>query len=399
MLIILSGMLQFQGPELSHRANHTCMYRARFLGYAGLPLLESIPCCFLAIFALIRIARIHRIHERLSRDVAIGYTFDVTTFSVRLSTASKHEPDDTLYPNPSPHFSSSSSPRAVTSSRPPSTIPGPSAVVATALLSPCSHFRNEASARQFHLPFRTTDESESQGSLVSPNSLPQDVHVRVDSHASSALPASIPLDHADDNDDLRRASPYIVSENRDMESDATHEDLNSFDDRVSSVVFNRDPSLKSELDIERGIKEQEYHRSHEDPRYASQYYPSHVISWLFDVFPVCSFTGTIIPTGTSPSKTLRQYLASSTVSAVSHLPYLTWHHLILNCLIDRGFWIVQALMILSTLICVIRNRPPMAFGTEHVAALLSAWGPFIIFSHQDGVRKQLIFWRRPVTTP
>jgi hypothetical protein len=253
------------------------MNRARFLGYAGLPLLESIPCCFLAIFALIRIARMHQIHERLSRDVAIGYTFEVTTFSVRPSTASKHEPGDTLYPNPSPHFSSSSSPRAVTSSRPPSTSPGPSAIVATAFLSPGSHFRNEASGRQFHLPFKTTDESESQGSLVSPNSLPQDVHVRVDSHASSALPASTPLDHADDNDGLRRASPYIVSEDRNVESDATHEDLSSFDDRMSSVVFNRDPSPKLELDVERGIKDQEQHRTDEDPRYASQYQPSYVV--------------------------------------------------------------------------------------------------------------------------
>jgi hypothetical protein len=253
------------------------MNRARFLGYAGLPLLESIPCCFLAIFALIRIARMHQIHERLSRDVAIGYTFEVTTFSVRPSTASKHEPGDTLYPNPSPHFSSSSSPRAVTSSRPPSTSPGPSAIVATAFLSPGSHFRNEASARQFHLPFKTTDESESQGSLVSPNSLAQDVHVRVDSHASSALPASTPLEHADDNDGLRRASPYIVSEDRNVESDATHEDLSSFDDRMSSVVFNRDPSPKSELDVERGVKDQEQHRTDEDPRYASQYQPSYVV--------------------------------------------------------------------------------------------------------------------------
>jgi hypothetical protein len=117
------------------------------------------------------------------------------------------------------------------------------------------------------------------------------------------------------------------------------------------------------------------------------------------MFPAYSFTGAIIPVGAPTSKTLCQYLASSPVSGVSHLPYLTLQDMILNFLAGSGFCIIQALMILSTLICVIRNRPPMAFGTEHVAALLSAWGPFIIFSHQDGVRKQLIFWRRPVATP
>lgn len=245
------------------------MSRARFFGYAGLPLLESMPCFCLAIFAVGRIARIHQIHERLSRDVAIGYTFDATTFSVRLSTVSR--PDDTLHSYPSPQFSSSSSPRAVTSSRPPSTSPGPSTTLITTFRSPGSRFRSGASTRQFHLPFKTADESESQGSLVSPNSALQDVCVRVDSLASSALPASTALDHADDNDDLRRASPYIVCGDIHAESGAAHEDLSSLDDRVSSIVFNRDPSPKSELDSEREFKDREQHRRDEDPRYASQY--------------------------------------------------------------------------------------------------------------------------------
>jgi hypothetical protein len=70
----------------------------------------------------------------------------------------------------------------------------------------------------------------------------------------------------------------------------------------------------------------------------------------------------------------------------------------LSCSVDSAFWVIQALMCLSTLICVIKNRPPMAFGTEHVAGLLAAWGPFIIFSHHDGVLKQFIFWRRRVAT-
>lgn len=38
------------------------------------------------------------------------------------------------------------------------------------------------------------------------------------------------------------------------------------------------------------------------------------------------------------------------------------------------------LVTLSTFICVIMKWPPPAFGTEHVALLLAAWGPSVVFS-------------------
>lgn len=239
------------------------------MGFAALPLLESVPCCGLTIFAFTRISRMHQVHERLSRDVARAYAFDVTTFSVRPSTTSKQEMDDTLQPNPSPHFSSSSTPRAVTSSRPPSTTPGPSATLSTQFLSPVSHLRAES--RQYHLPFRSRGESESQGSLVSANPAPRDVHIRVNSLASSALPTTTPLDHADNNEALRRASPYIAPGDGGVESESAQEDdQSSFNDRASSVVFRNHSPPKLEQDKESGITEE--HRTDEDPRYASQYF-------------------------------------------------------------------------------------------------------------------------------
>jgi hypothetical protein len=243
-----------------------CACRPRLLGYAGLPLVESIPCFFLALFALGRVSRMRHIHERLSRDVVVGYTFDVTTFSVRPSTTSRHEPDDTLRPNPSPHFSGSSSPRAITSSRPSLTNPGPT--LTPTFLLPGGPSRIESSTRQFHLPFKSPDESESQGALVSPNPPQQDVHVRVDSLASSAFPTS--LHHADSNHDLKRASPYIASGDGEVDNDTPQGDApSSF---VSSVIFNRDLSPKLEPDHEMGISDQELHRRDEDPRYASPYF-------------------------------------------------------------------------------------------------------------------------------
>jgi hypothetical protein len=240
------------------------MHRPRILGYGGLPLLESIPCFCLAMFALCRISRMHQIHERLSRDVAFGYTFDVTTFSVRPSTASKYEGDDALRPNPSPHFSASSSPHAMSSPRPSLTNPGPTANLTTTFLLPTAHSRDESSP-QFYLPSKSDEGSASHGSsLFAP--YPQDIHIRVDSLTSSTLPTSTPLNHTDNNYNSRHLSPYISSGDEEVASDAPHEDTQcSF---ISSVVFNRNPSPKTELDHELGIRDQAHHRRDEDPRYA-----------------------------------------------------------------------------------------------------------------------------------
>ena len=125
------------------------LLRPRLLGFAGLPLLESVPCFIGTIITLARVSWIHQIHAQLHRDVMSGYKIDITTISIRPSTASKN----TLQPNPSPHFSSSSSPLAITSSRPPSTAPGP---LTTSLLSPGCHSHTNSLTRQFHLPFRST---------------------------------------------------------------------------------------------------------------------------------------------------------------------------------------------------------------------------------------------------
>jgi len=100
--------------------------------------------------------------------------------------------------------------------------------------------------------------------LVSPNS-PQDVHIRL---ASSVLPTSTPLEHANINDDFGRASPYIASGDKDVESDGVYEDdLSSIDARMSSIVFNRDPSPRSDPTEEMVARDQDQHLKDEDPRY------------------------------------------------------------------------------------------------------------------------------------
>lgn len=44
--------------------------RPRLLGYAGVPLLQLVPCVFLALRAALRLRQIHKIHQRLSVQVA-----------------------------------------------------------------------------------------------------------------------------------------------------------------------------------------------------------------------------------------------------------------------------------------------------------------------------------------
>ncbi|KZP07187.1 hypothetical protein FIBSPDRAFT_965857 [Athelia psychrophila] len=58
------------------------------------------------------------------------------------------------------------------------------------------------------------------------------------------------------------------------------------------------------------------------------------------------------------------------------------------------FFLVQILVTLSTLIDIGNHRKTLTpFGTEHIALILAAWGPFVIFSHSPGVRQRLMFWR------
>ncbi|KZP19986.1 hypothetical protein FIBSPDRAFT_1045214 [Athelia psychrophila] len=60
------------------------------------------------------------------------------------------------------------------------------------------------------------------------------------------------------------------------------------------------------------------------------------------------------------------------------------------------FFLVQILVTLSTIIDVSRGSHALTpFGTQHVALLLAAWGPSVIFAHAPGIRVRLIglFWR------
>lgn len=57
---------------------------------------------------------------------------------------------------------------------------------------------------------------------------------------------------------------------------------------------------------------------------------------------------------------------------------------------------VQFLTCISTVIDVATHRPtPTPFGTQHIALLLAAWGPTIVFGMLHFVLLQLIHSHRP----
>ncbi|KAG2039190.1 hypothetical protein BDR03DRAFT_251178 [Suillus americanus] len=62
---------------------------------------------------------------------------------------------------------------------------------------------------------------------------------------------------------------------------------------------------------------------------------------------------------------------------------------------QMAFFITQLLAALSTIIDVASHRTyPTPFGTQHVALVLVAWGPSVLFGHLPAVRRRLLFWRR-----
>ncbi|PPR02268.1 hypothetical protein CVT24_011617 [Panaeolus cyanescens] len=76
-------------------------------------------------------------------------------------------------------------------------------------------------------------------------------------------------------------------------------------------------------------------------------------------------------------------------------PYLICPPLLTQITIFSAFIVVQFLACLSTIIDVAKRRPtPSPMGTQHVALLLAAWGPVIVFGHLPAVRHNLWPWRR-----
>lgn len=102
---------------------------------------------------------------------------------------------------------------------------------------------------------------------------------------------------------------------------------------------------------------------------------------LIGPLTIRSGIGTSITPTTSTRQSQQHLIETCSVSDVCVFflhPVDSDDLLICFCLF-RGFFVILAVASVSTLIDVIKGRAPMAFGSQHVAMLLAAWWPAIVF--------------------
>jgi hypothetical protein len=82
-------------PTMNHRSSYSdfarvFVSRPRLLGYAAMPLLQAIPCALLALYAGLRMSRMHKIHKRLLAQIADNddYYDNFNRPSIRISRPS-----------------------------------------------------------------------------------------------------------------------------------------------------------------------------------------------------------------------------------------------------------------------------------------------------------------------
>jgi len=91
-----------------------------------------------------------------------------------------------------------------------------------------------------------------------------------------------------------------------------------------------------------------------------------------------------------PLKPVRQFYRSAPRPSVGRPPGL--HPAILSMVVFQlVFFFILILASLSTVIDLFRDQMiPSAFGTQHIAILLVAWCPAIVFGCLSGVRKPFL---------
>lgn len=219
-------------------------------------LVEAIPCTILAMYAVFRIFRMHKVHQRLSLDIEEERYFEVVTWDSRPSISEGVKRGRPIQKGlhrmpaaPSPHPSC----HAVTTSRPPSATPGR---VAASIPSPPSlplsdseegnrGRKNSSSARQFHLPFESPTLSASKPSLLS-TEIEKD-HTRQFSGSSSTMPTFAPIENAESP---RQKAPSVHTHNDDTDGDDLSDSRYDGDSELaggpSPIVFGPNPSPKVE---------------------------------------------------------------------------------------------------------------------------------------------------------
>ena len=141
------GMSSSTMDNCTSNFTHDLVSRPRLLGYAGMPLLQSIPCVLLASYAALRISRMHAIHKRLLDQIAenVDYYDHFDASSVHISTRSRSSRQLNHDRSASPHFSSH------LSSPPQPKLPPGLNAASLLLKSPSESFQSPISSMSQHI--------------------------------------------------------------------------------------------------------------------------------------------------------------------------------------------------------------------------------------------------------
>ncbi|KAF7981553.1 hypothetical protein HWV62_33157 [Athelia sp. TMB] len=290
------------------------------LGYAGMPMLESIPCFGITLYAGLRVAKIHKMQstQRSSMGLDLGAGTRTDPFAaptpalVRMPRREDDAETDvdgwTKLPEMSP-LSSHKNGRSTSSLGTGGQHAKQSSTASGGYERHHGKTPSQTSQARFHMPFRPAS--------------PQ----------QAVSPISTVVDTVSDNKSTSAFSAF----------------------KYPTVMEEGDPFDRDIDDVENIVAQGQGHKDR-----SSQMIRLDKISRRSQLTP--------------PQKGI--------------IP-LIWRLILFHAV----FFFVQILVTLSTIIDIAHGRHVLTpFGTEHIALILAAWGPFVIFSHSPGVRQKLMFW-------
>ncbi|KAJ3782205.1 hypothetical protein GGU10DRAFT_390026 [Lentinula aff. detonsa] len=398
----------------------------RFLSYAGIPLVFSIPFSCFGLMAIIRMSRSQqRIIERYRNSTEHANSKNFTSLPLKrihrkdmsnfLGSRSSPTPIPTprAIPSPSPSLAYPTSPGRVP--------------ISPVLYSPV------LSARQFHLPFSPLSANDDHDSLGSCHSSTLENQDDTNSSVSSALPTFAPPRNPDTRNprespghdfvghhngtspDYHYRGSHPVHAQAPRYSPTTGWDWYDHDDDVSSVNWTQCDTTRNENHSNYVDAELDYVRTHGKNQYefGKETGDLHTVNESrirAEESPNFQYTtrnlqvhSPAMPSPFSSTGNRRRTVFSiSPVAGISPLENVNiirpalWHIIVFQL----SFTLILVLACISTLIDVISRRTrPTPFGTQHVALLLTAWGPVVVFGSIPSTQRNLMFWKRTFSNP
>ncbi|KZP14931.1 hypothetical protein FIBSPDRAFT_896154 [Athelia psychrophila] len=302
----------------------------RFLGYAGLPAVAAIPCFLLASVAAWKLFKAHKITQSIRNP----YSNDSLTFAP-IQTRAKRDKSPTH-----PHDAAGT--QDIRRQTPSPNALSPQAIP-MALIPSRAPLDPNYPTRKFHLPIGASVSPE----YPSPLTIPDTSMGRIDDAYEPGTPTSIGPTFASPSHASSHGSvgAHVYENKEDMEM--------SDSDAYSSM---------------RILKEND----------------------SFVGFKHKVFTEEFPPTGGNALKQRELYFSSKLEPGVSGPPQDFMPAIWRLVFFQVSFFSIEILAALSTIIDITANHgAPTPFGTQHVALLLAAWGPCIVFGHTPAIRRRL----------